>query len=93
METQTSDFFNIVTGALQGGTLTPYLSIICVDYLLGMSIYLMKGNGFILEKARNGRYHAQIMTNTDYAADIVPLANTSAQVESLLHSLDWAAVG
>ena len=32
-------------------------------------------------------------TDENYADDIAPLANTSAQVESLLHSLDQAAGG
>ena len=29
-----TDFFDIVAGILQGGTLSPYLSIICLDYVL-----------------------------------------------------------
>ena len=30
------DFFNIVTGVLQGDTFAPYLFIICLNYVLGM---------------------------------------------------------
>ena len=33
------------------------------------------------------------ITNMDYADDIVLLANIPAQVETLLHSLEWAAGG
>ena len=29
-----TDYFDIVTGVLQGDTLAPYLSIICLDYML-----------------------------------------------------------
>ena len=35
----------------------------------------------------------QTITDTDYADDIALLANTPTQVESLLHSLEWAAAG
>ena len=34
-----------------------------------------------------------MITDADYADDIVLLANTSTQAESLLHSLEWAAGG
>ena len=44
------DFFNIVTGVLQGDTLEPYLFIICLDYVLWISINLIKENGFRLKK-------------------------------------------
>ena len=37
-----TDFFDIVTGILQGDTLAPYLFIICLDYILRTSIDLMK---------------------------------------------------
>ena len=53
----------------------------------------MKDNGFKLAKERSGRYLAQTITNADYADDIAPLANTLALTETLLHSLDRAAVG
>ena len=42
-------------------------------------------------KARNRQYSAQTITDVDYTNDIVLLTNTPAQVESLLHSLEWAA--
>ena len=37
-----TNFFDIVSGALQGDTLVPYLFIICLDYVLRTSIDLMK---------------------------------------------------
>ena len=76
---------------LQGDILAPYLFIICLDYVFRTSMDLMKENVFKLAKERNRRYPAQTITNTDYADDIVLLANTPAQAESLLHSLEWAA--
>ena len=45
-----TDFFQIVAGVLLGYTLAPYLFIIWLDYILQMSIDLMKENGFTLKK-------------------------------------------
>ena len=86
-----TDFFDIVAGVMKGDKLAPYLFIICLDYILQMSIDMMKGNGFTLEKVRCRRYPAQTIIDVDYADDIALLANTSAQAESLLHSLEKAA--
>ena len=40
------DHFNTGASALQGDTLTPYLFIICWDYVVRTSIDLMKENFF-----------------------------------------------
>ena len=58
-----------------------------------LSIYKIKENGFELTKKRSRRYPAKSITDTDYADDIVILANASAQAETLLHSLERAAEG
>ena len=88
-----TDYFNIVAGVLQGGTLAPYLYIICLDYMLRMSIDKMKDNSFKLTKERSRRYPSQTITDADYADDITLLANTRAQAETSLHSLEWASAG
>ena len=88
-----TDYFDIIAGLLQGDTLAPYLFIICLDYMLRMSIDKMNDNGFKLTKERSRRYLAQTIMDVDYADDIAHLANTSAQVKILLHTLDWAAIG
>ena len=51
----------------------------------------MKENSFLLAKERSRTYTEQTITNVGYADDIVLLANSTAQAESLLHSLEWAA--
>ena len=51
-----TDYFNIRAGVLQGDTLAPYLFIICLDYMLRMSIDKMKDNGFKMTKERSRRY-------------------------------------
>ena len=45
-----TNFFDVVTGVLQGDTLTPCMFIICLDYVLWMSFDLIKENGFTLKK-------------------------------------------
>ena len=84
-----TDYFDIVAGVLQGNTLAPNLFILCLDYMLKMSIDWMKENGFNLAKERSRRYPAR--TDANYANDVVLLANTPTQAETLLYSLEWAA--
>ena len=86
-----TEYFDIVAGVLQGDTLAPYLFIICLDYVLRTSIDKIRENGFELTKKRSRRYPAKTITNADYADDIVILANTPDQAETLLHSLERAA--
>ena len=88
-----TEYFDIVAGVIQGGTLAPYLFIICLDYVLRTSIDEIRENGFKLTKKRSRRYSAKTITDADYADDIVILANTLNQAETLLHSLEWAAAG
>ena len=61
--------------------------------MLRTSIDKMKDNGFKLTKERSRRYPSQTITDADYVDDIGLLRNTPAQAETLLHSLEWAAVG
>ena len=56
-----TDFFDIVAGVLQEDMLALYLFIICQDYLLQMSIDLIKENGFTLKKTRS----IKTMTDAD----------------------------
>ena len=88
-----TDYFDIVAGVLQGGTLTIYLFIICLDDVLRTSIDKIKENGFKLTNERSRRYPTQTITDADYADDIALLANTPAQTEILLHSLERAVAG
>ena len=88
-----TDYFDIVTGELQGDTLAPYLFIICLDNMFRMSIDLMKENNFKPAKERSRRNPTKTITDMDYANDIALIANTSTQAKSWLHSLEWAAGG
>ena len=82
-----TDYFDIIAGVLQGDTLAPYLFIICLDYVLRMSIAKMKDNGFKLTKERSRRYPAHTIMDANYINDIELLTNTPTQAETLLHCL------
>ena len=56
-------------------------------------IDLINENCFTLAKARSRRYYARTITDGDYANDIVLLANTPTQAESLMCSLERVAGG
>ena len=52
-----TDYFDIIVGVLQRDTLASYLFIICLDYVLWMSIDLMKENWFTMaRKCYRARY-------------------------------------
>ena len=72
-----TEYFDVVTGVLQGDMLAPYLFIICLDNVLRTSIDKIRENGFELTKNRSRRYPAKTITDADYADDIALLANTS----------------
>ena len=66
-----TEYFDNVAGVLQGATLDPYLFINCLDYVLRTSIDKIWENGFELTKKRSRRHPAKIITDADYADDIV----------------------
>ena len=88
-----TDYFDIAVGVLQGGILTPFHFIICLDYVLRTSLDKIKENGFKLAKERSRIYPTKTITDGDYADDIALLANAPTQDETLLHSLERAAAG
>ena len=54
-----TNYFDIVAGVLQGDILSPYLFIICLDYVLWKSTGLMKENGFTLAKIPHTNYYGR----------------------------------
>ena len=52
-----------------------------------------KKKASMLTKERSRRYLAQTIKDMDYTDDILLLANTPAQAESLQHTLKWEAGG
>ena len=88
-----TDYFNIVPSVLQRDTLALYLFIICLDYVLRISIDKIKENGFKLTKERSRRYPAQTTTDANCTDDIALLANAPTQAKTLLHILNQSAAG
>ena len=78
-----TNFFDIVAR----DKLTLFLFIICLDYTQRTSKDLIKKKRFDTKKARRRQYPAETITGADYTDDLTLLANTSAQVKYLLHSL------
>ena len=70
-----------------------YVSWILPTFWLPIFCISMRDNSFKLTMERSRRYPAQTIMDADNANDIVPLANTPAQPETLLHSLEQAAAG
>ena len=89
-----TDLFNIATGVLHRG----HINLIPVYYqprLCASNVgrFNERKNGFMLAKARSRRRPVRMITDADYADDIVLLANIPTQAESLLQSLEQAAGG
>ena len=47
-----AEYFDVVAGVLQGGTLIPYLFIICLDYVIRKSIDKIKEKRFRADKEK-----------------------------------------
>ena len=76
---------------MQGDILAPYLFILCQDYVLWMSIALIKENGFTLEKQEADDISQKLWQMQ--TTQMMLLANTPAQAESQLCCLEQAVGG
>ena len=62
-----TDYFGIIAGVLQEDTVSPYLFMICLDYVLRTSMDKIKENGYELRQKRSRKYPAQTITDADDA--------------------------
>ena len=85
--------FSKAFDSIHRDTFLPSLFIICLDYVLQISINLMKENGFTLKnkQAKSRRYPAETITNTDWADNLALLENINAQVGYWQQSFEPAA--
>ena len=74
-----TEFFDILSGVLQGDTLAPYLFIVALDYAMRQAIGNESNPGFTLDRSRSRRHPAKVICDTDFADDIALLSNTLEQ--------------
>ena len=86
-----TEFFDILAGVLQGDTLAPFLFVICLDYVLRISVDKCNEYGLTLELARSRRFHTKKITDADYADDVALLPDNSYNAQKLLHILEKSA--
>ena len=86
-----TSFFDITAGVLQGDTLTPFLSVITLDYVLRTSLDKHHQLGFTLSPRLSSRYPPEQLTDDDYADDLTITADTITNATVLLHNLGNAA--
>ena len=86
-----TEFFDNLTGVLQGDTLAPFLFVICLDYVLRISVDKCNEYGLTLELARSRRFHTKKITDADYADDLALLSDNSYNAQKLLHILEKSA--
>ena len=84
-------FFYILAGVLQGDTLAPFLFVICLDYVLRISVDKCNEYGLTLELARSRRFHTKKITDADYAEDLALLSDNSYNAQKLLHILEQSS--
>ena len=85
-----TEFINI-TGVLQGDTLAPFLFIICLDYVLKMSLDRDNVLGFTLSERKSRRHPAIKITNVDYTDDLAIVTDKTSEAKILLHKIENTA--
>ena len=81
-------FLNILAGVLQADTLASCLFVICLYYMLRISVDRCNEYGQTLELARSRRFHTKKITDADYADDLALLSDNSYNAQKLLHILE-----
>ena len=88
-ELRPTEWFTPTSGVLQGGTLSPYLFIVLLDFTLKKT--LQDDVGFVVCKQNGSRHPAIHIGVLAYADDICLLAESIDVVECSLHRLETSA--
>ena len=83
-----TEFFDILAGVVQGDTFTPFFFVICLDYVLRISVNKCNEYGLTLELARRRRFPAKKIIDADYVDNLAPLSDNSYNAQKLLHFLE-----
>ena len=87
-----TDFFQILTGVLQGNTLAPYLFVIVLDYVLRNTFDGKEEElGFKLHRRRSSRVKAVTVTDMDFADDLAITTEEEKQAQEALLRLETEA--
>ena len=86
-----SELFDILAGVLQGDTLAPYIFIIVVDYCMRQALDDYPELGFTLTPAKSRRVRAEHFSDVEFADDIGLIANSIAEMQSILEKVETAA--
>ena len=78
------EFFEILTGVLQGDTLAPCLFIIALDYAVRQAIGNESNLGFALDRWRSRRHPPKTICDTDFADNAALLSRTLEQAQLLV---------
>ncbi len=84
-----TNFFDVITGVLQGDVLTPFLFIVVIDWVLRNSD--IDQLGFITKPRRSRRYPEQRLGDLDFADDIGLLGNNQEEAQEQLDRLSETA--
>lgn len=87
-----TDYFELHAGVLQGDTLAPYLFVIVLDYVLRKAISGYEEElGFTLTKRLSKRHGPEMVTDLDFADDIVLISEVLTQAQELLGRVESVA--
>ena len=71
--------------------MAPFSFVICLDYVLRISVDKCNEYGLTLELARSRRFHTKKITDADYTDDLALLSDNSYNAQKLLHILEKSA--
>ena len=86
-----TEMFDIHAGVLQADTLTPFLFIVVLDYVLRISVDSFNNKGIQIKAKQGKRNPGFFVTDLDLADDLALISETIQNAEDLLHSLETAA--
>ena len=86
-----TEFFDVLAGTLQGNTFAPFLFVICIDYVLRISVGNCNDYSLMLELARSRRFPTKKISDADCANDFALASDNSYNAQKLLHILEQSA--
>ena len=88
MKGKLSEFFEVLTGVMQGDVLAPFLFIIVMDYVIQKSA---RNHGFTTHQRRSTRIPEQVLNELAFADDIANLSSSVTTAQQQLQDLSTEA--